>query len=120
MGSNPPTVLAVNASGEPELRSLSLEQSAAVLIEIPSDFQAVKRADRDLAARWRRESRAALEAALDAGLIAVDFLRRGAYVMARETGTSQRRGDADVEHRGDAHVEHRSDADVELEGGGHP
>lgn len=85
IASDPPTVLAVNARGEPEVRSLSLEQAAALLIEIPSDFQAVKRADRELAARWRRESRAVFESALEAGLIAVDFLRRGAYVMARET-----------------------------------
>jgi predicted GNAT superfamily acetyltransferase len=37
----------------------------------------------ELARRWRLESRAALEAALNAGMIAVDFLREGAYVMAR-------------------------------------
>ena len=43
-------------------------------------------ADSELARRWRSESRAAFEAAIDAGLIAVDFLRKGAYLMAREAG----------------------------------
>jgi predicted GNAT superfamily acetyltransferase len=103
MGSDLPIALAVNARGEPEVRAVSLAQSAAVLIEIPSDFQAVKRADHQLAARWRRESRAALEAALDDGLIAVDFLRRGAYVMARETGGSP--PDANREQPGKVHPE---------------
>jgi len=32
--------------------------------------------------RWRMESRAAFEAALTAGLVAVDFRRDGSYVMA--------------------------------------
>ena len=86
LGEDPPTTLAVAANGEPEQRAVPLEASPAVLIEIPSDFQAVKRANRERAARWRRESRATFEAALGAGLIAVDFLRRGAYVMARESG----------------------------------
>ncbi|HEY9287373.1 MAG TPA: hypothetical protein VIT43_05055 [Candidatus Dormibacteraeota bacterium] len=97
LGSDLPTALGVDARGEPEVHRVSLGQSMGVLIEIPSDFQAVKRADRELATRWRRESRAALESALDAGLIAVDFLRRGAYVMARDTGGSHRRPDADAE-----------------------
>lgn len=80
-----PIALAVKAGVEPEPRSVSFERAPAVLIEIPSDFQAVKRADRELAGRWRLESRSAFESALAAGLVAVDFLRRGAYVMARET-----------------------------------
>ena len=84
LGIDPPTALSVNGRGEPERQSVSFSASPALLIEIPSDFQAVKRADRELAARWRRESRSALESALGAGLIAVDFLRRGAYVMARQ------------------------------------
>jgi predicted GNAT superfamily acetyltransferase len=91
---DPPTMLAVNAQGEPERRLVSVDESPAVLIEIPSDFQAVKRADRELAARWRHESRSAFEAALTAGLVGVDFLRRGAYVMARQEESPDRRGDA--------------------------
>jgi predicted GNAT superfamily acetyltransferase len=50
---------------------------------VPPDFQEVKRASLELALRWRLESRAAFEAALAAGLIAVDFRREGTYVMAR-------------------------------------
>ena len=81
IGDDLPVALAVDARGEPELRPL--ERSEAVLIEIPADFQAVRRVDSALALRWRLESRAAFESALQAGMIAVDFLRRGAYVMAR-------------------------------------
>lgn len=51
------------------------------LIEIPADIQAIKRRDMQLAMAWRMESRAALEAALGAGLVASDFRRAGAYVM---------------------------------------
>jgi predicted GNAT superfamily acetyltransferase len=49
---------------------------------VPPDFQEVKRASLELALRWRMESRAAFEAALAAGLIAVDFTRDGTYIMA--------------------------------------
>jgi predicted GNAT superfamily acetyltransferase len=48
---------------------------------VPPDFQAVKRTSLSLAWRWRMESRAAFEAALAAGLIAIDFRRDGTYVM---------------------------------------
>jgi predicted GNAT superfamily acetyltransferase len=37
----------------------------------------------ELARLWRTETRAAFEAALAAGLIAVDFQRDGVYVMQR-------------------------------------
>ena len=77
-----PLALAIGSDGGPERRAVALSGAKAAMIEIPSDFQAVRRDDPELARRWRSQSRAVFEAALDAGLIAVDFLRQGAYVMA--------------------------------------
>ena len=77
-----PLALAIGSDGGPERRAVALSGATAAMIQIPSDFQAVKRDDPELARRWRSQSRAVFEAALDAGLIAVDFLRQGAYVMA--------------------------------------
>src|SRR5439155_1418312 len=51
-------------------------------IGIPADIQAVKRKSLELALAWRIESRNAFEAAISAGLAAVDFQRQGAYLMA--------------------------------------
>ena len=82
--------LAIGSDGRPERRAVALAGATAAMIQIPSDFQAVKRDDPELARRWRTESRAAFEAALEAGLIAVDFLRQGAYLMARDEGNAGR------------------------------
>jgi predicted GNAT superfamily acetyltransferase len=71
------------AGDEPIREAVDLATAPAVLIAVPQDFQAVKKRSLELAQRWRLESRAALEAALSAGMIAVDFRREGAYVMAR-------------------------------------
>jgi predicted GNAT superfamily acetyltransferase len=79
----PPVMLRVAGNSEPVRETVDLATAPAVLIGVPDDFQAVKRNSLDLALRWRLESRAALEAALTAGMIAVDFRRAGAYVMAR-------------------------------------
>jgi predicted GNAT superfamily acetyltransferase len=79
----PLVLLRVGADGEPIREARELSPEMAVLIGVPPDFQAVKRASPELALRWRMESRAAFEAALDAGLIAIDFRRDGGYVMAR-------------------------------------
>jgi predicted GNAT superfamily acetyltransferase len=76
-------MLRVAGNSEPVRETVDLATAPAVLIGVPDDFQAVKRNSLDLALRWRLESRAALEAALTAGMIAVDFRREGAYVMAR-------------------------------------
>ena len=70
-------------TGEPMRHPIELTTATAVLIAVPLDFQAIKKKSPELAQRWRLESRAALEAALNAGMIAVDFRREGAYVMAR-------------------------------------
>jgi predicted GNAT superfamily acetyltransferase len=79
----PIVLLRVGAGGEPVRESRPLTAGATALIGVPLDFQAVKRASSELAFRWRMESRAAFEAALSAGLVAVDFRRDGTYVMAR-------------------------------------
>ena len=80
--SDPLVLVRVGAAGEPVREQLDLSARRAVLINVPPDFQAVKRASLELAMRWRMETRAAFEAALAAGLIAVDFRRGGTYVMA--------------------------------------
>jgi predicted GNAT superfamily acetyltransferase len=85
VAADPPVMLRVGAGGEPVRESLDLSGRTAVLLGVPSDFQAIKRASPELALRWRMESRAAFEAALDAGLVAVDFRREGTYVMAAES-----------------------------------
>ncbi len=79
---DPVVMLRVGAEGEPVREQPDLSRGTAVLISVPPDFQTIKRASLDLAFRWRMESRAAFEAALTAGLIAVDFRREGTYVMA--------------------------------------
>lgn len=60
-----------------------------LLVAIPSDFQAIKARDRDLALRWRHAVREALEPAFAAGYAAVEFLRsadraRGAYLLVKQ------------------------------------
>ena len=81
-GADPQVMLRVGAGGEPVREQLDLSPSATALISVPPDFQALKRASLELALRWRLESRAAFEAALAAGLVAIDFRREGTYVMA--------------------------------------
>ena len=79
---DPLVMLRVGADGEPVREHLDVGATTSALIGVPPDFQEVKRASLALALRWRMESRAAFEAALAAGLIAVDFRRDGTYVMA--------------------------------------
>ena len=56
-----------------------------LLVEIPADFQAIKRQDTSLALEWRIAARAAFEGAFGQGYAAVEFLRaqdgRGAYLL---------------------------------------
>jgi len=56
-----------------------------LLVEIPADFQQVKRRDPSLALEWRIAARAAFEGAFAEGYAAVEFLRgadgRGAYLL---------------------------------------
>ena len=77
----PRVMLRVGTDGAPIRDRVDLSSATSVLIGVPPDIQAVKRTNHDLALRWRMESRAAFEAALAAGLIALDFRRDGTYVM---------------------------------------
>jgi predicted GNAT superfamily acetyltransferase len=79
---DPQVMLRVGPNGEPVREHVDLGRRATTLIGVPPDFQEVKRRSLELALRWRMESRAAFEAALAAGLVAVDFRRSGTYVMA--------------------------------------
>jgi predicted GNAT superfamily acetyltransferase len=79
----PAVMLRVAGNGEPIRNRIDLTAAPAVLIGVPQDFQAIKKKSLELAQRWRLESRAALEAALAAGMVAVEFRRESAYVMAR-------------------------------------
>src|SRR2546422_7028489 len=69
---DPVVMWRVGGGGEPVREQPDMSRGRTVLISVPTDFQAVKRASLDLALRWRMESRAAFEDALTAGLIAVD------------------------------------------------
>jgi len=79
---DPQLMLRVGTNGEPVRVHLDLGPRTTALIGVPPDFQEVKRTSFELGLRWRMESRAAFEAALAAGLIAIDFRRDGSYVMA--------------------------------------
>jgi len=79
---DPLVILSRDSDGRPRRVAAEVTPGRAALIGIPPDFQAVKRQSLELALAWRMESRAAFEAALAAGLVAVDFQRRGVYVMA--------------------------------------
>ncbi|HEV2013865.1 MAG TPA: GNAT family N-acetyltransferase [Candidatus Dormibacteraeota bacterium] len=78
----PIVFLRVASDGEPVRQPVEISAARRLLIGVPRDFQAIKRTSLELALRWRLESRAAFEAALAAGLIAVDFWPEGAYLMA--------------------------------------
>lgn len=82
VASEPVVMLRRGDGGDPVRTAARPEPDRPALIEVPTDFQALKRGSMDLARRWRLESRAAIEAALASGLVAVDFRREGAYVMA--------------------------------------
>ena len=79
---DPVVLLRVGTDGSPVRDDRDVTGRRLALIGVPADFQAIKRASLGLARRWRMESRAAFETALGAGLVAVDFQRQGAYLMA--------------------------------------
>jgi predicted GNAT superfamily acetyltransferase len=64
-----------------------------LFVEIPSDFQAIKRKDAALALEWRIAARGAFEGAFAAGYAAVEFLRsengRGAYLLVPQPRRSE-------------------------------
>ena len=78
-----PVRLRVGAGDTPEAEAVGPSDVRVVLIEVPLDFQALKRQSLALAQDWRLATREALEGALAQGFQAADFLRRGVYVMVR-------------------------------------
>lgn len=54
------------------------------LIRVPSDFQSLRSSDPATAKAWRDAVGDALEEAMGKGFRAIDFLRRGLYVLERE------------------------------------
>jgi len=79
----PTVMLGVGSHGDPRRLHFDLRGASSAFIAVPKDFQAIKLQSMGLARLWRTETRAAFEAALAAGLIAVDFQRDGVYVMQR-------------------------------------
>ncbi|MFN2256821.1 MAG: hypothetical protein ACK2U6_21510, partial [Candidatus Promineifilaceae bacterium] len=50
--------------------------SNLILVEIPADFQEIKRKDMALAIRWRDHTRTLFEGLFDSGFIVTDFVRQ--------------------------------------------
>lgn len=87
---NAPVLLNADQDQAPVLTAVNLRGNRQALIRVPTDFQAIKRSNMDLARRWRMESRAAFETALKEGLVATDCTRDGWYVMERPAPASNR------------------------------
>lgn len=85
---NPPVGPDQPASPPGDIRDA--KDQSAVLIEIPSDFPALKAADPALALRWRLATRQAFRALFEQGLAVTDFVSqagprsRAAYVLTHE------------------------------------
>ena len=85
---------ALMADGVPLVAGEPLRPSAAaapdeerILIQIPSDFQSLKAADRNLALEWRLHTRALFEGAFAKGYEATDLLAEGgrSYYLLEQT-----------------------------------
>ncbi len=68
-------------------------QGNLILVEIPSDFQALRQADRELAFRWRMHTRTIFEDLLTQGYLVTDFVHlpekppRSFYVLSHGNAT---------------------------------
>ncbi len=78
-----PVRLRVGVGDTPLAEAVEPSDARVLLIEVPVDFQALKRRSLELAQHWRLATREAVETTLAQGFQAADFLRRGAYVMVR-------------------------------------
>ncbi len=81
---NPPRLDQATSRLHPAETTAELTGSL-LLVEIPPDFQAIKRADSALALAWRLHTRQIFEAAFEAGYTAIDFVHeagRSLYVLA--------------------------------------
>lgn len=64
-----------NASGLPvPVDEMSMPEGNLALVEIPADFQSIKRFDAPLARQWREHSRHLFEDLFDAGYLVTDFI----------------------------------------------
>ena len=82
----------VNDAGLPATLSWAPHRDPKVLLEVPGDFQAIRKADLKLARDWRLLTRAIFEEYFDAGYAVVDFIshvedgqRRNFYVLEYQT-----------------------------------
>jgi predicted GNAT superfamily acetyltransferase len=71
------------ATGEPVRRPAG---TGTVLVAVPTDAEALRRADRDTARRWRGAVREVLGGLLADGAVVTGFDRAGFYVVRRGTG----------------------------------
>jgi predicted GNAT superfamily acetyltransferase/predicted metal-dependent hydrolase len=84
-------VVNLNDAGLPVIESWRPPDGRRTLVEIPADFQKLRKADLSLARQWRDMTRAIFETCFAAGYTVVDFLsderngpRRSYYVLVRE------------------------------------
>lgn len=79
---------AASGAAQPPGPDLAAGLPAVVLIEIPSDFLALKMEDAAAGLAWRLGTRAAFEALFGRGYVVTDFVRdqdRALYVLTQET-----------------------------------
>ncbi|MBK9154317.1 MAG: hypothetical protein IPM25_08890 [Chloracidobacterium sp.] len=86
-------LVSVGSSGQPVTNDAGdAEDIDRLVIEIPGEIDAIGEADPELARAWRRHTRKAFRAAIDAGFLVEDFFvaersgqRVGSYVLARKS-----------------------------------
>ncbi|MDR7451152.1 MAG: GNAT family N-acetyltransferase [Armatimonadota bacterium] len=71
------------AGGRPPSGEVLDEEGALLRIEIPADFDALRRTDIEGVRRWRLRTREAFQRAFAAGYEAVDFVQ-GAYILRKK------------------------------------
>jgi len=83
-----------SAAGEFRSKSgAAVTESNILLVEIPSDFMALKATDIELAKEWRKETRTLFEDLFKLGYLVTDFvylpgdIPRSYYVMSHGEGT---------------------------------
>src|SRR5688572_17618785 len=79
-------ILEVADSNRPVIHSMEDFRTDEIVIEIPSDINAIENQSRDLAIAWREAGREAFTKAMDAGFSVVDFVRgpnKGRYLLRR-------------------------------------
>jgi len=72
------------SGGRPPTDEAAVDEADLLRIEIPADFDTLRRADIEEARRWRLRTRAAFQRAFAAGYEAVDFVQ-GAYILRKKS-----------------------------------